>query len=296
MKLTTVVLSVLLLCVLAMPAALAASCDDYIEVWTFDANWNMIGYTYVHNHIVEWYWGTDKGPYHRVESWTECYSGRRGRSGPAQPPQVTVASPQETTYFADHNLVIDATASASEDEIQSFHTRIDGRKVQPGDSVPLSTLGLGTHVFVAAAFTTAGEYALVIVPFTVEASPLDSDTTPPSIALTATPSALWPPIGIWVPIRLKVTITDEEDTAPTWRVIGVSASDLGSSVEDLDKTSRLVWTSPDSRRVCLRAWKTPWPWADRVYTITLQGTDHSGNSKTCNTTVRVLPWNIFRWR
>lgn len=52
--------------------AATIGCDDYIEAWHYDSNWNLVGYTYVHNFVVESHWGTDNVPNHRVNSWTVC--------------------------------------------------------------------------------------------------------------------------------------------------------------------------------------------------------------------------------
>jgi hypothetical protein len=53
-------------------------CDDYIQAWHYDENWNLVGYTFVHNYVVVSYWGTDEVPNHRINSWTVCRYVRYG--------------------------------------------------------------------------------------------------------------------------------------------------------------------------------------------------------------------------
>jgi hypothetical protein len=268
-------------------AALAATwCDDYVEAWHYDANWNMIGYTFMVNHVVEWKWGSSNGYYNRIESWTICYSGGGRRTAPGGNPVVTVDSPIEGVYYADEDLLIDATATDPQYQIKRFDVRIDGVSVTPGESVSLSQFGVGVHVLAAAAFNSAGLYTLVVVPFTVEPSPLDTDTTPPTMACIASPSVLWPPNGKLVPIHLGVAIADDADPAPDWRIIGVTASDLGASLSDGELLAEVVEIAADGKALWLRARKSSLH-DERVYSITLQGTDGNGNAAACTATVTV---------
>jgi hypothetical protein len=60
-------------CQSSPPTILATPpCDDYIQAWHYDENWNLVGYTFVHNYVVVSYWGTDNVPNHQINSWTVC--------------------------------------------------------------------------------------------------------------------------------------------------------------------------------------------------------------------------------
>ncbi|MEK6676754.1 MAG: choice-of-anchor tandem repeat GloVer-containing protein [Planctomycetota bacterium] len=103
-----------------------------------------------------------------------------------------------------------------------------------------------------------------------------ADTTPPTItSITASPSVLWPPNGRMVPVTLKVAAADAVDPAPRSRIIGVTCNQRAAG----------YWMITGDLTLKLRAIRTGH--AARIYTITVQCTDASGNSAlgTVNVTV-----------
>ncbi len=102
------------------------------------------------------------------------------------------------------------------------------------------------------------------------------DTTPPSIA-TVTPSvtSLWPPNKRMVPVSIAVSATDLAGT-PACSVSRISANEGAAS--------DVAITGPLS--VALRADRNG-NGDGRIYTITVQCTDASGNASTHTTTVTV---------
>jgi hypothetical protein len=113
---------------------------------------------------------------------------------------------------------------------------------------------------VACLATSAGGVAGCTVPATVV------DTKPPAIAVSASPSVLWPPDGKLIPIDLAVTVRDLCDVAP--RV----ACRVASSEGDVDGDA--VWSEG---RLSLRARRAGFS-PGRVYTVSCTATDVSGNS------------------
>jgi hypothetical protein len=92
------------------------------------------------------------------------------------------------------------------------------------------------------------------------------DTIPPSIInLAATPNTLSPPNHKRIPVILTASVADICDAAPTLRIISVAANEGSSS--DWEITGNLT--------VNLRAERSGK--GDRIYTITVQAMDASGN-------------------
>jgi len=113
------------------------------------------------------------------------------------------------------------------------------------------------------------------------------DSIAPSITnLSATPASLWPPNHAFVPVSLSVTATDicDPSTAQTCHVISVTSNEL-----DVGKGSGNTapdWEITGNLEVELRAERVG-TGSGRIYTITVQCSDASGNAATRSTTVSV---------
>jgi len=104
------------------------------------------------------------------------------------------------------------------------------------------------------------------------------DTTPPTIqSLTASTCVLSPPNGKLTPVTLSVVATDNCDPAPVTKLISITCSDPALP-GDMQITGNLTGL--------LAATKSQ-SGGDRVYTLTVQSTDASGNSSTCSVLVTV---------
>jgi hypothetical protein len=110
------------------------------------------------------------------------------------------------------------------------------------------------------------------------------DTTPPTInSVTATPDTLFPTMcGMLNEVVVTVDADDICDVAPTSKIISVASSQAGSR----------WFTEPDwfitgADTLLLRAKKNMFSMDNRVYTITVEVTDASGNSSTAVTAVEV---------
>lgn len=98
---------------------------------------------------------------------------------------------------------------------------------------------------------------------------LSFDNVAPQItSITASPSALQPPNGKIVHVTLTVAATDAVDPAPHSRIVGVSCNQPAAG----------DWAITGDLTVDLRARRTGG--AARIYTITVECTDASGNSAT----------------
>ena len=102
-----------------------------------------------------------------------------------------------------------------------------------------------------------------------------ADTTPPVInSITASPSVLTPANGKMIPVTLTVSATDNMDPSPKSKIIGVSCNQAATG----------DWLITGDLALSLRAKRTG---GARIYTITVQCTDVSGNSTTSAVNVTV---------
>ncbi len=110
------------------------------------------------------------------------------------------------------------------------------------------------------------------------------DTTAPIIILVK-PSlvALWPPDHKMVPITVTVVAIDAVDLDPTSVITSVTSNQPDNGTGDGDTPGDWEITGPLT--VDLRAERSGTQ--DRIYTITVETTDASGNTSTATTTVRV---------
>jgi hypothetical protein len=106
------------------------------------------------------------------------------------------------------------------------------------------------------------------------------DTTPPTFtAASATPSAIWPPNHKMVPVVIKAAAVDICDPIPAVRIISITSNEpSGHTDPDWEITGPLTLN--------LRAERSG-AGEGRIYTITLQAIDASGNSSIKKVTVSV---------
>ena len=104
----------------------------------------------------------------------------------------------------------------------------------------------------------------------------NADTTAPVIGwVQASPDTLSPPNNQMVPVTLTVSASDDSGAAPSCSLVGLASTD--------PQPGDMVQTGPMTAQ--LRAAKSKS--GDRVYTLTVQCTDASGNFSTAAATVRV---------
>jgi hypothetical protein len=105
------------------------------------------------------------------------------------------------------------------------------------------------------------------------------DLTPPTFqSLTASPNVLWPPNHKLVPVTLTANVTDDSDPAPQTRIVAVASNEPPDDEPDWEITGDLTLN--------LRAQRDG-DGSGRVYTITVESRDYSGNSSDATVTVTV---------
>jgi hypothetical protein len=110
------------------------------------------------------------------------------------------------------------------------------------------------------------------------------DTTPPNIvSATASPNTLSPPNHKLVDVTVTVVANDLVDPAPIVRIVSVSSNQPLNGTGDGDTSPD--WFITGALTLQLRAERAAS--ADRIYTITVEATDATGNTSTEEVTVRV---------
>ena len=111
------------------------------------------------------------------------------------------------------------------------------------------------------------------------------DTTPPVISsVTATPDSLWPPNHKMVPVSVAVSVADVCDATPSCQIKSVASNEPTNGTGDGNTDPDWVITGPLTLQ--LRAERAGNK-TGRIYTITVECTDGSGNSSTKDVAVVV---------
>jgi hypothetical protein len=140
------------------------------------------------------------------------------------------------------------------------------------------TFNEGIHTVTLNATDMAGNTGSDNVQVTVE------DTTPPEITATVAPDMLWPPNHKYVEVEAVVTVSDVGDPSPTLTLVSVTSNEADNGKGDGNTVNDFVIINDFTFK--LRAERSG-KGSGRVYTITYEATDASGNSSTASVTVEV---------
>ena len=110
------------------------------------------------------------------------------------------------------------------------------------------------------------------------------DTTPPELKISVTPSMLWPPNHQMVTVNPVISVKDNLDPAPKVKLLSVISNEPDNGLGDGDTANDIVINSNGT--LSLRAERSG-KGSGRIYTITYQATDASGNATTAIATVTV---------
>jgi hypothetical protein len=139
-------------------------------------------------------------------------------------------------------------------------------------------LGLGEHVIILEVTDKAGAFESNEVVITVE------DVTPPEFSLTVEPNILWPPNGKMVEVRPEWEVSDNCDEEVEVSLVSVTSSEDDDSRGD-GHTSKDIRIGDDGS-IYLRAERSG-KGTGRVYTLTYEAVDDSGNVAEASATVTV---------
>jgi hypothetical protein len=164
---------------------------------------------------------------------------------------------------------------------------IINNQVKQTDHIPASPPPSGGRLTYTAAYLDGTTHLMVVVndgesdPVTKSTSVTVRDTTPPSItSLSASPNVLSPPNHRMVPVIISVSATDICDPNPKSKIIGVTSNEPGPDQYQI--TGDLTLNVQSERNGNGNG---------RVYTITVQAKDVSGNATAKNVLVTVPKGN-----
>jgi len=209
-----------------------------------------------------------------------------GRLGGTNQPPVAVAGVDQTRECASRQgtpVTLNGSASSDPDgDALTFEWRsAAGTVVGTTAMVPL-TLPTGHHVFTLAVTDGKGGRASDDVAVTVQ------DTRAPTLAVSLTPTVLWPPNHRLVPITATITATDTCDAQPRVTLVSVTSSEPDSGLGDSDIPGDIqnAILGADDRSVALRAERSA-KGPGRTYTIRYRASDAAGNATEQAVTVAV---------
>jgi len=114
------------------------------------------------------------------------------------------------------------------------------------------------------------------------------DTTAPTLALSVSPAVLWPPNHKLVPITVSVDVSDVCDSNPTLRLVSITSNegDLANGSGHASPDIQDAAFGTDDRQFLLRAERSGGG-SGRIYTITYEAEDATGNVTSRQVTVTV---------
>jgi hypothetical protein len=113
------------------------------------------------------------------------------------------------------------------------------------------------------------------------------DTTPPDLTVQLSPTVLWPPNHKLVQITATITVTDKCDPNPTVRLVSIKSNEPDNGLGDGDQPNDIqAIFGVDDRTFLLRSERSGGG-SGRVYTVTYEASDATGNKTTRQATVTV---------
>ncbi len=176
-------------------------------------------------------------------------------------------------------------------EVDVRENRIKVEATTPAQPTDLIELIVSGDLISGGSFS--GTDAVRLIPGTLE------DTTPPTIeGVKARPKVLWFPHRKMVSVTVNVSVSDDSDGAPSCQIIAVSSNEPVSGVGY--RNTAPDWKVTGDLTVKLRAERSR-KGDGRVYTITVQCNDASGNHaiESVNVTVPHHKWkfkHMIKWK
>ena len=229
----------------------------------FEANGGGGSYAFMDNVRLEWIWHTSApvacivGGDKTVEAGSDC----------------------EASVALDGSCSSDADSTpGTNNDINDFDWYEVIDVCDPNSDILLGTgqiiecnLPLGEHIITLEVTDKAGAFDANEVTIIVE------DTTPPEFSLAVEPDVLWPANHKMVEITPSWEVSDNCDGKPDVTLVSITANGDGATEDDIQIGDEGIW---------LRAERSG-KGSGRIYTITYQAVDDSGNVTVDSATVTV---------
>ncbi len=201
------------------------------------------------------------------------------------PPNAIAGEDQvvECTGPDGAEVTLDGSASTDPDNDDLSYTWQGPFGEISGQTITV-TLGLGTHDITLTVSDPSGHIDCDMLEVMVV------DTQPPELEVVLSPSSLWPPNHKMVPVIATVSASDNCDEDPAIVLTSVVSSEPDDAKGGGDgKTTNDIQDADignEDYNISLRA-ERQGKGDGRIYTITYEATDDSGNSATASATVTV---------
>ena len=199
-------------------------------------------------------------------------AGTNGNNPPLVKGSQTITFPQPADrIYGDAPFTVSATGGASGNPVTFAASGACNSSGPNGATITILSPGSCTITASQAGSVIYNAAADVVRSFQV------FDRTAPVIAsVTPSVTSLWPPNKRMVPVSFIATVADDTDASPACRVTGVTSNEASSA----------DWQITGPMSVSLRADRKG-NGSGRVYVITVQCTDASGNASTAAAAVTV---------
>jgi PKD domain-containing protein/K319-like protein len=205
-------------------------------------------------------------------------------------PPVAVASADQTLECTGQGMrvMLDGSKSSDPDgDALSFVWRNELGNVVGATAVVQLTPALGTRTFTLTVTDAGGLSSTATTHVTVR------DTTAPSLTVTLSPNALWPPNHRLVQVTATVVASDSCDPNPAVALLSITSSEPDDGLGDGDQPNDIqavgggtIPFGTDVRSFLLRAERSGME-AGRIYTVTYMVQDASGNHSFASALVTV---------
>src|SRR6267154_117273 len=205
-------------------------------------------------------------------------------------PPVAVANPDQTLQYAGQSMRVKLDGSKSSDpdgDVLSFVWKDELGNVVGTTAVVQVTVQVGTHTFTLTVSDPGDLSSMATTHVTVR------DTTAPSLTVTLTPNALWPPNHRLVQVTATVVASDSCDPNPAVVLLSITSNEPDDGLGDGDQPNDIqavgggpVPFGTDVQSFLLRAERSGMG-TGRIYTITYMARDASGNQSLASAQVSV---------